>query len=324
MAKSRTRAKADKAESVGRKNLIINGGFDVWQRGTSQTTSGYGSADRWYANSGNTISLSKQTLTADETADLNGLTNYMRLVGTSTDGNRQFFQRIEGLQKFAGQTLTFSFYAKAAASFTTSIQYGLINAGTNTYSTFDTLEVGTTWARYSTTFTVPSMSSGYTLTNANTHLRMAFGLLEASYTFDITGVQLELGPVATDFEHRSYGEELALCQRYYQKSYSEGVNAGTVTTTGIYIHNGSTDGGSNQYETIVFPVTMRASPTITLYSSATGTAAKWMGQRNGSGGSNRTINAYGIGHKGCYVSIAMDAAWVVSQVYGQYIADAEL
>jgi hypothetical protein len=198
-------------------------------------------------NASSTLTVTQTATTAAETATLGGLEYYSRLVGTSTDSGRQWFQKIEGLKKFANETVTFSFYAKAAASTTVSVQYGLLGAGSDTYSTFSTKEIGTSWARYTATVTLPSMSSGFTFASGD-NLRIAFDLLEANYTLDITGLQLEVGSVATDFEHRSYGEELALCQRYYQ-------------TFEVSIEDFAT--GANQYQNacILYPVEMRTTPT---------------------------------------------------------------
>ena len=83
-------------------------------------------------------------------------------------------------------------------------------------------------------------------------------------TFYITGVQLELGSTATAFEHRSYGQELALCQRYYQTSYPSGVAADGVTTitdgvTWVAINTADTSNGGS------YPTPMRATPTFTIY-----------------------------------------------------------
>ena len=91
-------------------------------------------------------------------------------------------------------------------------------------------------------------------------------------TFDITGVQLEVGSVATDFEHRSFGQELALCQRYYQQSYEHGTSAGTSTNTNSI--NWYPDATVN-YASVSFglPCVMRTQPTVTIYSS-TGASGK--------------------------------------------------
>ena len=81
--------------------------------------------------------------------------------------------------------------------------------------------------------------------------------LTTGATFDVTGVQLEVGKNATEFEHRSYGEELALCQRYYFKS--------TNGQGSIYADNGSNSG--NVGISVPFPVRMRATPSMTLPTS---------------------------------------------------------
>jgi hypothetical protein len=88
--------------------------------------------------------------------------------------------------------------------------------------------------------------------------------------FQLTGVQLEVGSTATDFEHRSFGQELALCQRYYSTSYSYGTAAGTAT------FDGSIRGESLRADRIdispQFKVTMRAAPTVTIYSPNSGSS----------------------------------------------------
>jgi len=83
----------------------------------------------------------------------------------------------------------------------------------------------------------------------------------------LTGCQLELGSTATDFEYRSYGEELALCQRYWQQSYLSGVSAGTNTTSGSLYVPGSVGGASTSYiaGTNNLVVQMRANPTLVSY-----------------------------------------------------------
>jgi hypothetical protein len=84
-----------------------------------------------------------------------------------------------------------------------------------------------------------------------------------------TDVQLEIGSISTPFEQRSIGEELALCQRYYCKSYEKGTAPGSASLVGCAAYIAATT--SNLAGTVIFPTTMRAIPTITIYDYA-GTA----------------------------------------------------
>ena len=87
-------------------------------------------------------------------------------------------------------------------------------------------------------------------------------------TWEITGVQLELGSVATDFEHRSFGEELALCERYYQKTLDYGTAVGTQTNNGINYIGGCVYGNTTSgyiAGTVHLNKPMRATPTVQTY-----------------------------------------------------------
>ena len=139
--------------------------------------------------------------------------------------------------------------------------------------------------------------------------------------FDITGVQLEKGSVATPYEIRPYATELALCQRYYQKSYQQGDYAGTVTNTNGIITASAVNldsiGGTR------FNVPMRATPgTTTIYSTA-GTAGKatvFAGGADTSAITTTYATNVGIGY--LYINAAN-----LTQGNGyryHYIADAEL
>ena len=107
------------------------------------------------------------------------------------------------------------------------------------------------WSDYSNSTRVPDMTSTWYTTNNS--------------TFEITGVQLEVGDVATDFEHRTFGDELARCQRYYQDS-SFGKVGGEATGAGLFMcHPSATSAAFGSAE---FAVSMRTRPTVVLYDYA--------------------------------------------------------
>ena len=92
-------------------------------------------------------------------------------------------------------------------------------------------------------------------------------------TFYLTGVQLEAGDTATPFEHRSYGDELALCQRYFEKSYDLGTVAGAANENGMAITWAASV--SNYYSfSAKFSVSKRATPTVTIYNPSSGTTSE--------------------------------------------------
>ena len=138
----------------------------------------------------------------------------------------------------------------------------------------------------------------------------------------ITGVQLEVGTVATPFEHRSYGQELALCQRYYEKSYDTTVAPATDTVNGTYNFAGSSEGNGNVIVPIIFSVAKRAAPTMKGYRKA-GTADSWNFDRSGSSTAGAiTFDRIGVNQTRAY--IAAGANFVEVYVYGHWVADAEL
>ena len=109
------------------------------------------------------------------------------------------------------------------------------------------------WNTYNSSAKVPDMTSTWYTTN--------------DATFEITGLQMEVGSVATDFEHRSFGQELALCQRYFYKTYDYATAPGTATFVGAQ-HGRNFDPGAARSSVPIylnFPVRMRTVPTLTWY-----------------------------------------------------------
>jgi len=188
---------ADGNVRSGRKNLIINGGFDVWQRGTS-FTSGY-FADRYTGNhSGHTT-----TKSTDVPAN-KGFGSSAKFVGSGSDP--YFYQVIEGSAIVAGRAVVFSFWHKGG------LGQAYIYDGSYTAKGSTVIETAGSWTRRQITHTFATGTY-----NPLVRIGLPTNTSNTSYT---TGWQVELGSVATDFEHRSYGEELALCQRYFETNSS--------------------------------------------------------------------------------------------------------
>ena len=259
----------------GFKNYIINGNFDIWQYGTSQTTYGYGSADRWYSgNIGSTKTHSQVSCTDTERALFNAA-YFSRTVVSSIAGAGNYVttaQRIEDVTKLAGKTITVSFWAKANSNKNIWLEFRQLFGTGGSPSVLvngiygQAVGLTTTWQKKTITLTLPSIV-GKTLGTAGVHtscteLQFWFDVgsditgrlptgIQQSGTFDIAQVQLEEGSVATPFEQRPIGLELSLCQRYYETGLvDEFFNISNVSTN---------IGTGTKYKN-----TKRVVPTITL------------------------------------------------------------
>lgn len=286
---------ADTATASGSQgsNLIINGAMTVAQRSTSLTvgdSTEYKTLDRFaIAINGTTAGRATMSQATDAPS---GFGNSMKFEVTTADtsiGANEAFgfaQRIEGqnLQQLAKGTAdakacTLSFYAKGTAK-----TYVVETRDANSRQVSATFSVTSSWQRFE--IAIPADTTGTIANDNSTELQILWwlhagsdytsGTLNTSWatsvnanrmvgceslfsavsnTLQITGIQLEVGETATLFEHRSYGDELARCQRYYQ-TMAQGVMGGSFNTT-QWIGAGN------------FNVTMRAAPTASQPSIAT-------------------------------------------------------
>jgi hypothetical protein len=261
-----------------RRNVVINGGFDVWQRGnsfnpvsaTSTTGLNYG-ADRWQmlqaTTNGATAAYTRTAITSTDPA---GYNYYCRVQRTSaqtftTAYTLQTSFESANIQAVRGKYVTLSFWARAGANYSNASSYLVSNIVTgtgtdNTVGNFTTNTVNTTTNNVLTTswkrFVVTTSA---VLATSITQLGVSFvftpvGTAGAADYFDITGVQLEIGSAPSDFEFRDFGEELRRCQRYYyrQGPYASGTQRfgnGFISTTSTALINTQ------------FPVTFRSAPT---------------------------------------------------------------
>jgi hypothetical protein len=291
MARSRNTADTQTASggpvspSIAGKNAIINGGMDIWQRGTSITMSSTAyTADRWNGYR----SVAGGTVTRQATGDTTNLPNIQYCARVSRDsGNTAttslyFGQSVETSNAipYAGKAITFSFYARKGANYspTSSALIAGLYSGTGTdqnnttgsYTGFatvaeNTATLTTTWQRFTYTGTFAATATEFCVQFAMSPT----GTAGAADYFEVTGVQVELGTTATPFS-RAGGTiqgELAACQRYYFR---------TQTGTGTpYICNTVAGSSTTTYANLIHKVTMRSSPTSVEFS-----AIKWQAINN--------------------------------------------
>jgi hypothetical protein len=229
--------------STGR-NFALNTDFTIFQRGTSVTPTANGgayTADRWYVTRGSntSVTVSQQTagnLSVTPNQAFRYFGRVLRTAASTTTSEVAFGQMFETSQVtlLAGQTVTLSGYIRKGANFsaTSDALVMSIIEGTGTdqkqmdggYTGQNTVVTGTktlttSWQRFSVTGTIATTSTEITIKFSYTPT----GTAGAADNFDIVGVQLELGSVATawNLAMNTLQGELAACQRYYLKSYNQ-------------------------------------------------------------------------------------------------------
>jgi hypothetical protein len=252
------------------KNAIINGAFDIWQRGTANvTTLLVYTADRWQKGLNTHFGISRTTVS--DTTNLPTIqyaARMQRTNGSAVTSVMDLGYSMESADstKFVGQTVNLSFYARKGANYSgaagASFNFALYT-GTGTDQSIMTSYTGgvaqinssatltTSMARYTASVTIPTTATEIGLYFNYTPT----GTAGANDYVDITGVQLELGSSATTFS-RNAGTiqgELAACQRYYYRQTGSGntatYNLGTAYST------------TKAFVNIIHPVSMRIVPT---------------------------------------------------------------
>lgn len=210
-------------------NIIINGAFDIWQRGAGPFSSTGYTADRWRMIQGNANqTVTRQNFTPSElsTASYGESRHYARWSLATGAQFSTLTNVVEDVRTFAGQRITISFWAKgtnpASGSFVVNIGQNFGTGGSaEVFVATRDLTVSSTWQRFSFSFNVPSVS-GKTI-GENSFLRIPNiyqpNVSSAASSLDIWGVQVEAGSVATPFRRNanSLQDELAACQRYYYR-----------------------------------------------------------------------------------------------------------
>jgi hypothetical protein len=344
---------------VGFRNKLINGSFDLWQRGTSfNNLSNVYTADRWkigYQDDG--------AIYTQQTSDLAGFNLYMRMIkGGVPNGSHMVQQAIEttNCADLIGQRVVFSCWARLSNSTTQAthqLNMALGFSATTDYSGWlnsaDICSFYATWratGANGVTFQAgstgansfaPSQSSGtltttwqryfYTLIVPTNTRTVVCGVYSESTVqnggIDVAGLQMEIGSVPTAFDRRHIAQEIILCDRYYQKTYSvntvpgtsQGDFQGMVGRTGL---SGVTSTGEIFLSTL-FKSKMRATPSVIVYDRA-GTAGRVTGTSyliadyNNFNVSYRHVNDTGFG-----ISSSGNPN-AISGISYHYVADAEI
>jgi len=303
----------------GRRNIIINGAMQVAQRGTSIAVSStlVYTLDRFAAENDTTTMTATQASDAPTGFEYSlKLTNGTGATATGTHINR-LVTKLEGydtnhleIGTANAKKVTLSFHVKSSITGTYIVSF-LDSGNDNGYPASYTINSANTWEKKTITLTMSDYGSwvGSTTNSANLFIHWDLGsgpdrdlsnlnawndgaandfshssqtewVGTTGSTFYLTGVQLEVGEQATPFEHRSFGEELALCQRYFSSSYAYGTAIGSETGSNgevTPIGHMSIGGSYNILGQWIQPTPMRSSPTIVIYNPVTGTVDSFRG-----------------------------------------------
>ena len=343
------------------RNLIINGAMQVAQRGTSSTSgTGYNTVDRVNIVIGNTDELSLTQAQVSDAPDgfANSYKLTTSTAETALAADERvavdFVLEAQNLQQLkygtaSAESVTLSFWVKS--SVTGNYAFWLYqDDATRGYATTYTVNSANTWEQK--IITVPGDTSGVINDDNGRGMTLRFHVAAGSSyvggtqnswlayasnteaagqvadiattlnaTWQVTGIQLEVGDTATPFEHRSYGDELALCQRYLYSA--------TNSDTGYIASFWQYDGNSNLNAFLKFPTTMRAEPTLVHNASNSG---YFVGYGAGQGLSwttltlnsqtldsamifNNQFNAYGSGTAGgLYVGSSAAYLWMDAEI----------
>ena len=338
--------------ALSNRNLIMNGGMQVAQRGTSFTGHGSGyTLDRW-AFSDNTSAVFD---VAQSSTAPNGFSNSLK-VDCTTTGTPSSLQEIYVEHKIEAQDLQHLQYGASGAQSTT-LSFWVRSNKTANYGLW--LYLADTSVQYATTYTISSADTweyktieipGNTVNAINNdngiglYVRFYLGINStnagtATETWEtettnrapntnlgdstsnewlLSGVQLEVGTQATPFEHRSFGDELKRCERYFEKSFTYSSPPGTATSNGALAHRKTSNLTSYTGFNIRFGTRKRATPTIGLYNSNNSTEGQIR-----SDGANVTGNDLNTNEMGFIVNTdPAQGANVIQQMH--YTADAEL
>ena len=299
-----TPAKLYATPGLGRRNVIINGDMRVAQRGTSfNMTAGYG-LDRWFTYN-TTDGIAAVTQDGSGVVTNDGYFIYLlkiaasvadASIGAAQGAGICYYLEGYDYSRIYGGKATLSFWVKSSKAGTYCVQF--TSGGLDrSYVVEYTINTANTWEKKSITVDFTNPGGGTWNYTNSTGLRVSWSMAmgsnwhgtanswqagniistsnqvnwfdSASATFYLTGVQFERGEAVTRFEHRPFGQELALCQRYYEKSYNYAIAPGAASSDGCVLELVSRNSSGTTYGA-KFAVEKRAVPTVTCFSDNDG------------------------------------------------------
>ena len=301
------------------RSYINNGLFNIAQRGSGAFTANGYTLDRWLL----AVSLDTASVASGAVSDTNraqigdeAATFYLGNTFTGNAGATAYtllIQPIESVRRLANKTVTVSFYANASAALRLGVSLNQFfgsggSPSASVSGTGQSVTLTTSFARYSLSFTLPSVAGKTLGTNGNDNTGLNFwysaGANNAttsgsvgvqSGTINLWGVQLEVGSVMTALDYGGTPQQqLAQCQRFYVSNTSQ-----------LAVGFNSWAAGGFYYHPIFFPVQMRAAPTVTIVSTSNATninssapnlqgpfGFSWYMVATATGGTAITMNGY--------------------------------
>lgn len=252
--------------SSANRSAIINGGFNIWQRGVSGFTTGP-NADRWRydTNTDDTVTFAREMFAPGQSAVPGEPAYFLRasLTAGAAGGLNDFRQRVEDVRTFAGETVTLSYWIKGTGDAVITNRRLAQNFGSGGSAqvsiALPDVSVTAQWRKIVETVALPSIA-GKTI-GADSFLDIVLSLpVHQTVDIDIAQVQLERGDTATVFERKPIGVELGECQRFTLVHAADSYND--------FFGMGMCSGPSRAWVGVHFPVQMRAVPTMSITTSA--------------------------------------------------------
>ena len=353
-------------------DAVLNGSFDIWQRhiGTSSVYSGNTStnslyfADRWaFLNgidstslAGGTFGIERKSFTLGQDDVLGEPTYYARITNnysgfTATD-YIHVENRLDSSEYFLNETAVISVYTKSpSAGSTLGVYYkqyfdnGVGASGDSTTTHLGNISLSSSWTPNAFSFTVPGLTGSQTITGTDHYGAIAFDITGVTGTYiDFSQLQFELGTNPTAPRKKDKAKVLDECRKFYQRSYDEEVAKRTSTMAEEFIPNLTVVDIPVNYSKDYyynFPVKMRTTPSVTLYSPSTGVtsdgynrlAQKDMRLTSGTIGPNGQVRQSRVNQPTIQVGNTADngirfeivsGAVVGDQISVHYVADADI